>query len=113
MSAEIHPRLGLGRMQPVPGSALRTQEAFCEWVWEGLRAPRLLLYPPTGNWWVVDDADWEVVIACGPLDLRVCLEPLEDDSLFDWLPKSSIDWPRRSEAEHVAELYGLPLSAGY
>ena len=113
IGAEIDPRLGVTRVRALPASALATQEAYQEWIWDEVPADRLLLYPPGGEWWIVEDGRWEVVIACGPLDLRVCLEPLDEDALLDWHAKDWVQGPWRPEALHVAELYGLPLGSGY
>lgn len=47
----------------LPEQLLARSSSLEEWIWaEHAATGRLLLFPADGSWWIVEDADWEVVI---------------------------------------------------
>ena len=85
-----------------------------EWIWDTHAATgRLLVYPSDGSWWIVEDADWEVVFVCGAIDFVERVSDaiwLDSWRLFDWLPLERLDPGARDEARMLAARYDLPLA---
>jgi hypothetical protein len=98
----------------MPQHELAEPSALEEWIWaEHAATGRLLLFPTDGSWWIVEDADWEVLIVCGSDELlhTACDPDWDDDSaLFEWLPMERLEPRALAEAQLIATRYALPLA---
>lgn len=94
----------------VPEHALTDTDSFREWVFQSIGPTgRMLIWPDDESWWIVEDADWEVTIACGPDGLLDLISPPSDVGDFlSWLgPVERLTTAARDEAARVSALYGF------
>lgn len=94
----------------VPKEALSEPNAFQEWVFQSVGPTgRMLVWPDDESWWIVEDADWEVTIACGPSGLLDLIADEDaDDEFLSWIgPADRLTQAARIEAAQLVTMYGL------
>lgn len=94
----------------VPDDALTDPDAFREWVFQFVGPTgRMAVWPDDESWWIVEDADWEVTIACGPPALLDLIgDEDSEDEFLSWLgPADRLSQVARGEAAQIAAMYGF------
>jgi hypothetical protein len=85
----------------VPEEALEDVDSLERWLQETQGSTgRIILIAPTGAWWIVNDSDLELSLACGPSEWTVFVAGEADYEPFSWLPSPEL-------AEAVKHFYQL------
>lgn len=78
----------------VPEETLEDVDSLEQWLQETHGSTgRVLLAEPTGAWWIVNDADLELSLTCGPAAWTDSVAGEADYQPFSWLPNPEVGNP--------------------